>query len=428
VSDGSTALLSCRNVGVAFDGVPALTGVDFDLQPGEVHGLVGCNGAGKSTLMKVLAGVVPHYTGEVRLDGRPVRLDSPRTALARGVAMVYQELSGIGQLSVAENLFLGRKPITRLGRVDWSRMRREGAAALAELDLQVDLNQPLGELPLVIRQMVEIARGLGSGARVLILDEPTSALSLPEARRLFDLMRKLKARGVAMVFISHFIEDVLAICDRVTILRDGRKLTTQPVATLQRASVIEQMVGSETAASGQDQLEARLPPLSKTPIRLRIDGFSRGATFQEVSFRVHQGECLGLYGFVGAGHQELLHALAGATIREAGEVRIDNKPVVIRSVADAVQQGLVLVAADRAQTVVRGAPIAHNVTLAHLPRVLGNWITRKKEAAICQPLLERVSRGGTSRRWSSPNGCWGRLPSYYWKNRRGAWMCTQKPK
>jgi ribose transport system ATP-binding protein len=175
-------LLDCRSISVRFGGVIALHGVDFDIQPGEVHGLVGCNGAGKSTLMKVLAGAVPEYTGEIKIDGQPVRLHSPREALTQRIAMVYQELSGIGALTVAENLCLGRQP-TRWGRIDWNRMNREAAASLAELDIQINVKRRLDSYPLVIRQMVEIARGLHSGARILILDEPTSALSLPEARR-----------------------------------------------------------------------------------------------------------------------------------------------------------------------------------------------------------------------------------------------------
>ncbi|MBI1347743.1 ATP-binding cassette domain-containing protein [bacterium] len=385
-----TPLLDCRQIGVAYHGVSALVDVDFDVQAGEVHGLVGCNGAGKSTLMKVLAGVVPQYTGEIHLGGLPIRLDSPRRAIAHGIAMVYQELSGIGQLSVAENLFLSRQPRTRFGNIDWRRMRREARQALAELDIDIDVSRPLREFPLVIRQMVEIARGLHSGARVLILDEPTSALSLPEARRLFELMRTLKSRGVSLIFISHFLEDVLTVCDRVTILRDGRKLLTDQSAKLNRRAIIEQMVGGETAAAGQDATEVTLKPESKEPIRLRVDRWTRRGCFTGVSFKVHRGECLGLYGFVGAGHQELLHTIAGAQPVQAGEIRIDNSPRRIRHVADAVEQGVVLVGADRGQTVVRGASIARNITLAHLATSVGSWITTRKEVMVSQPVLEQV--------------------------------------
>lgn len=389
MTDPVPPLLDCRQIGVRFGGVVALQDVDFDLRPGEVHGLVGCNGAGKSTLMKVLAGVVPEYTGDIQIDGRPVRLHSPREALAQKISMVYQELSGIGSLSVAENLFLGRQP-TKWGRIDWSRMNRQAAAALSELEIQIDVRRRLDSYPLVIRQMVEIARGLDSGARVLILDEPTSALSLPEARRLFELIGKLKTRGVAMVFISHFIEDVLAICDRVTILRDGRKLQTKPAKELDRATILHQMVGEERESAADEKTDATLPPASTVPARLAMKGLGQAAHFRDVSLDVKPGECLGLYGFVGAGHQELVHALAGATRLETGEVVLDGRPLRTGDVPAAVRRGMVFVAADRAQTLARRAPIAHNATLAHLKRAVGSWIVRGREYRVCQPLLERV--------------------------------------
>ena len=251
-------------MGMQFSGVTALEGVDFDLLPGEVHGLVGCNGAGKSTLMKILAGANPDHEGTVLLHGQEVSLSSPREAQACGIAMVYQELSGIGALSVAENLFLGRQP-TRAGRIDWSGMRRQAQDYLREMAIDVDVRRRLDRYPLVIRQMVEIARGLHSGAQVLILDEPTSALSPPETRRLFELIRQLKRNGVAIIFISHFLEDVLAICDRVTVLKDGRKVSTSRSDELTKTEVISRMLGREAGATGAVLDEAiRLPVRSRT--------------------------------------------------------------------------------------------------------------------------------------------------------------------
>ncbi len=379
-------------IGVRFGGVVALQDVSFDIRPGEVHGLVGCNGAGKSTLMKVLAGVVPEYTGEIRIDGQLVRLHSPREALAQRIAMVYQELSGIGSLSVAENLFLGRQP-TRAGRIDWARMNREAKASLAELEIQIDVTRRLDTYPLVIRQMVEIARGLHCGARVLILDEPTSALSLPEARRLFELIARLKTRGVAMVFISHFLEDVLAICDRVTILRDGRKLQTSRAAELDRATILHHMVGEDRASAADDKTEVVLPePIKGTARseRLVVERLTLGTDFDDIGLNVKPGESLGLYGFVGAGHQELVQAIAGVLKPDHGTVHLGPKALRPGDVPSAVQNGVVFVAADRAQTLARNAPIAHNATLAHLKRVLGSWIVRRNEHRVCQPLLERV--------------------------------------
>ncbi|WP_010588334.1 sugar ABC transporter ATP-binding protein [Schlesneria paludicola] len=391
MSDSSAPLLlDCRDVSVRFGGVVALSGVDFSLQPGEVHGLVGCNGAGKSTLMKVLAGVVPEYTGEIRLDGRLIRLSSPREALSHGIAMVYQELSGIEQLSVVENLFLGRQLVNAWGQLDWREMTRQATAALAELDIQIDVRRRLRDYPLVIRQMIEIARGLHSGARVLILDEPTSALSPPEARRLFELIKHLQTRGVAMVFISHFLEDVLAICNRVTILKDGRKLRTSLSRDLDRATIIREMVGDVTESTSEECVETALPVAAEGAARLEIRGLMRSRCFESISLDVKPGECLGLYGFVGAGHQDLVHALGGSVNPEGGQILVDGKPIRTGDVASAVGEGVVLVAADRAQTLARRAPISHNTTLAHLRRTLGNWIVRRRENQVCQPLLERV--------------------------------------
>ncbi len=382
--------LDCREIGVQFGGVAALSNVGLTLYAGEVHGLVGCNGAGKSTLMKVLAGVVPDYSGEIRLNDRLVRLGSPGEALSHGIAMVYQELSGIEQLSVAENLFLGRQPVSPWGRIKWNEMFRQATESLAELDIHIDVRRRLGDFPLVIRQMVEIARGLHSGARVLILDEPTSSLSLPESKRLFELIRRLQSRGVAIVFISHFLEDVLAICDRVTILKDGRNLGSHICSELDRATIIRQMVGNIDDSTSEECIETTLSEAATGVSRIEVRGLGRARCFEEITFDVKPGECLGLYGFVGAGHQDLVHALGGAVGVNSGQILLDGRQVPMGQVAQAVENGIVLVAADRAQTLARRAPISRNMTLAHLKRILGGWIVRSRENQICQPMLERV--------------------------------------
>lgn len=386
----NTPLLECRAIGKSFGGVTALEGVNFDLRPGEVHGLVGCNGAGKSTLMKILAGAHPDHDGSVLIDGREVSLSSPREAQRCGIAMVYQELSGIGALSVAENLFLGRQP-TQAGRIDWRSMRRQAHEFLNEMRIDADVRRRLDRFPLVIRQMVEIARGLHSGARVLILDEPTSALSPPETRRLFELIRQLRRNGVAMIFISHFLEDVLEICDRVTVLKDGRKVSTSLSSELTKAEVISRMLGRDAGATGADLDEAiALPARSTAAPVLRVAGLSREGEFNDVNVEVAPGECVGLYGFVGAGHQELAHAVAGATSVDAGAVRLDQSVLPSGNVSAAVSRGVVLVAADRAKTLVRRSSIARNATLAHLRRSMGEWLHRRREHAVVQPLLEQV--------------------------------------
>ncbi len=387
----SGLLLQCRAIGKRFGGAIALDGVDFDLQSGEIHGVVGSNGAGKSTLMKILAGALPDHEGAIQIDGRPVALDGPAASLAHGIAMVYQELSGIGQLSVAENLFLGRQLAGRWGRIDWGTMNDQARRFLREMEVDVDVRRRLDRYPLVIRQMVEIARGLHSGARVLILDEPTSSLSPPETRRLFALLAQLKARGVAIVFISHFIEDVLEICDRVTILKDGRRVETARAADLDKHRIIEAMLGRGLAGKevGYEQA-VTLPAASTAPRVLEVHGLSRTGAFDQIDLSVSSGECLGLYGFVGAGHQELAHAIAGALRTDRGSVLLNGVSLPPGDIHRAVRCGVVLVAADRAQTLVRGSEIYKNVTLAHLQATVGNWLTRSREIARVQPLLERV--------------------------------------
>ena len=384
-------LLQCKSIGKRFGGETALEGVDFTLMAGEVHGLVGSNGAGKSTLMKILAGALPDYEGEVRLRGTPMLLSNPLKAFNAGIAMVYQELSGIGQLSVAENLFLGRQPTTKLGRIDWKTMRRQAAKYLAEIDIHIDVRSRLDSHPLVVRQMVEIARGLHSGAKILILDEPTSALSPPETRRLFDLIAQLKQRDVAVIFISHFIEDVLEICDRVTVLRDGRRVETVRAEAVDKHTLIHTMLGH---ALDRDEVGY------ETAVRLRAssgelpilvgDELTLAGSFTDAYVKVAPGECLGLYGFVGAGHQELAHVIAGARQPDEGTIFLDAKPMKLGNTHDAVRRGVVLVAADRGQTLVSGAEIYKNATLAHLGRVAGRWVTSGREIAAVNPLLARV--------------------------------------
>jgi len=387
----TTPLLECRGIVKRFGGVTALDGVDFVLLPGEVHGLVGSNGAGKSTLMKILAGALPDFDGAVLLDGQPVDLSTPQASLRHGIAMVYQELSGIGSLSVAENLFLGRQPTAWGGRVDWGAMRRRAREYLAELEIQIDVDRRLDRYPLGIRQMIEVARGIHSGARVLILDEPTSALSPPETQRLFELIRRLRQRGVAIVFISHFIEDVLEICDRVTVLRNGRRVATKSRDELDKPEVVRMMLGRAGAvdsAAWSDRVV--LPPRTATPPVLRAAGLSLAGTLADANLEVSPGECLGLYGFAGSGHREVIHLLAGALVPTSGEIVLDGRPLAPGDIPQAVRRGVVLVTGDRAQGLFLRGEIYKNVTLPHLRHAVGEWLTAGREVAVAGAALERV--------------------------------------
>src|SRR6201985_632640 len=244
MSQGRSPILELQAITKAFGGVEALRGVDFTLYPGEIHGLVGENGAGKSTLMKIIAGVHPEFSGRLLLGGPETRFRSARDARAAGIAMVHQELSVAPDLTVAENVFLGAQPTNRFGLVQWRRMAREASEQLARFGINVDPMSRLGDLPIGLQQLIEIARVLFSGARIIILDEPTSALSPPEVERLFATLRRLRDEGKAIVFISHFIEDILRVSDTVTVSRTGEKVAEPEAAATSKAALIEAMIGT----------------------------------------------------------------------------------------------------------------------------------------------------------------------------------------
>ena len=316
-------MLSLSGITKTFGGVAALRSVDFDVVPGEIHGLVGENGAGKSTLMKIIAGVHAAYEGEMRLDGRVVHFASPRDARAAGIGMVHQELSVVADLSVAENVHLGAQPVGRFGLIDWRGMRLGAAEHLAGLGIAVDPRARMGDLSLGLQQLVELSRELFSGARLIILDEPTSALAPPEIERLFGLLRQLCDAGKSIVFISHFLDDVLAVCDRVTVFRNGEAVATEAV---DKRWLIERMIGAGHEGLEESYL-ADIPLHSPVdaPVVLAVAGLSRTGAFEDVSLSVRAGEVLGIYGFLGSGQLELARALFGVLPAERGEVRLDGR-------------------------------------------------------------------------------------------------------
>jgi len=291
--------LDLRGISKSFGGVAALRDVDFVLRAGEIHGLVGENGAGKSTLMKIIAGLHGQYDGRMAIDGRPVHFRSPREALAAGIGMVHQELSVVPDLTVAENVYLGQQP-TKGGIVDWRAMMDGARRHLADLGIDVDPNARMGSLAIGLQQLIELARVLFSGARIVILDEPTSALSPPEVQRLFEVLRGVRASGRSIVFISHFLDDVLAISDTVTIFRNGRLVATEAASTVDKGWLIQRMIGRgheelEGSYTGAIALDSR----PDAPIVLDVRGLSVGRAFADVSLDVRAGEVLGIYGFMG---------------------------------------------------------------------------------------------------------------------------------
>jgi ribose transport system ATP-binding protein len=385
------ALLELSGVGKTFGGVTALQGVDFSLMAGEIHGLVGENGAGKSTLMKIIAGVHANYQGQMRLDGQPVHFGSPRDARAGGIGMVHQELAVVPGLSVAESVHLCTQPVDCFGLVDWQAMRHGSAQHLANLGIDLDPNTLMGTLPLGLQQLVEVARVLYSGARIIILDEPTSALAPPEVERLFAVLRRLREAGRSIVFISHFLDDVLAICDRVTVFRNGQAVATEPCAGVNKRWIIDRMIGSghaELEESYLADIPLHSPPDAK-PV-LEVAGLNRTGAYREVSFRVCAGEVLGIYGFLGAGQLELARTLFGMLQPEAGRLVLDGRVVRLSSAARARRFGVAFVPESRRMMLFGSEPVFKNVTISILDRVNRFWLRPGAERDIARRHVDRL--------------------------------------
>jgi rhamnose transport system ATP-binding protein len=383
---GEAPVLALAGVEKSFPGVQALRGVSFDVAPAEVHALLGENGAGKSTLIKIISGVYQADAGTIRLDGRAVRFLGPHEARRAGIATIYQELLLFPELTVAENVFMGHAPRTRLGALDWPAMRAGTAALLAQLDIHdLDPAQVVGTLSVGNRQRVEILRALSQDARILIMDEPTAALSEHDVGRLFAIVRRLRAHGVSIVYISHRLEEVFLLADRVTVLRDGAHVATKPVAATDNADLIQMMVGRRI-----EHLFPKLEvPLGRPVLELR--DLARPPVTNGVSLTVRAGEIVGLAGLVGSGRSELAQAIFGVTPATGGEIRVDGKRKVVRSVADARRLGIAYVPEDRGiQGLVRPMSLRENASLA----VLGDlarlgFIDRGAELRLAEDVVAR---------------------------------------
>ena len=389
-------LLAMRGIGKAFSGVAVLRDVDLTLHAGEVLALMGENGAGKSTLMNILGGIHPDHAGTIAIDGTPVRLVSPRAATAAGIAFIHQELNLVPGLSVAENIHLGREP--RLGGfvIDQRRMARDAAHLLQRLDFHLRPADIVGSLRVGEQQLVEIAKALSLDARILIMDEPTSALSQSETEALFRVVRALAARGVAIIYITHRMEEVFRVADRVMVLRDGAAVGVLPAAGAPRRELIRLMIGRDVA----DFFAAHRRPAGR--VVLEVAGLSlqqpgraigRARTFENVSFAVHEGEILGIGGLLGSGRTELLETLFGAAQGIAtGQIRIDGAPAAIRSPADAKRAGIALVSEDRRREgLVLGAGIDLNVALPKYDALAtAGVVSRPRELALAGAMIRKL--------------------------------------
>lgn len=378
-------LLELSGITKSFGGVTALRDVRFSLSSGEIHGLVGENGAGKSTLMKIIAGVHTDYQGEMRLDGRPIHYLSPRDARSAGIGMVHQELSAVRALSVAENVHLGVQPLNRFGLIDWRAMEMTAAEHLKSLGIDLDPRSPMGSLPLGLQQLVEIARVLFSGARIIILDEPTSALSPPEIERLFALLRRLRTANRSIVYISHFLDDVLAVCDQVTVFRNGQTVASERCAAIDKRWIIDRMIGAGHAGLEESYLsDIALPSRRDTEVVLALQGLGCSGAYDDVSLQVRAGEILGIYGFLGAGQLELARTLFGGLPADRGQIVLGGQQVHLSSTARARHAGIAFLPESRHMMLFASEPVFKNVTIAILDRIDRIWLRPKIERGIAE--------------------------------------------
>ncbi|WP_168394500.1 ribose ABC transporter ATP-binding protein RbsA [Erwinia amylovora] len=353
-------LLQLKGIDKSFPGVKALSGAALTVYPGRVMALVGENGAGKSTMMKVLTGIYPRDAGSFVWLGQETTFNGPKASQEAGIGIIHQELNLIPSLSVAENIFLSREPVTRFGRIQWKKMYAAADALLQRLNLRFRSHRLVGELSIGDRQMVEIAKVLSYESKVIVMDEPTDALTDTETASLFRVIGELKARGCGIVYISHRMKEIFEICDDVTIFRDGQFIAEYKVTALNEDSLIEMMVGR--------RLEEQYPRLNKAPgeVRLKVENLS-GPGVENVSFSLRKGEILGVAGLMGAGRSELMKVLYGALPRSKGRVTLEGKAVVARSPQEGLANGIVYISEDRKHDgLVLGMSVKENMSLTAL--------------------------------------------------------------
>ncbi len=383
-------ILEVRSISKRFGGVRALDGVNFSVMPNEIHALLGENGAGKSTLMKIISGAYQKDAGEILINGRPVEIAKPLDAMKLGIAIIYQDLNLIPDLTVAENIFFGRLPHRGfLHTIDVGRIRQAAGELLREINADIDPAAVVRDLTVADRQLVAIARALSFRPRLLIMDEPTASLSEHEVKVLFDVMRKLKSENAGVVFISHHLDEVFEIADRVTVLRDGQYVGTTPITEVNRGTLVSMMVGRRV-----DTLYPKVhEPDPESDVVLEVDGLSLGNRLHNISFKLRRGEILGISGLVGAGRSELLQCIFGAIPFTKGSIRLEGREVRFSSPNEAVEHGLALVPEDRGEQGLHlDMSVRENITLPHLKRFFQRLrMNRSAEREVSNSLIERLA-------------------------------------
>ncbi len=384
-------LLETRGLTKTFGAIPALSDVDFVLYPGEVHALLGENGAGKSTLIKLITGVHRRDAGTILLEGKEIDPHGPRDAQALGISAVYQEINLIPTLSVAENIFLGRQPM-RFGMVNMRAANRQARELLKTFNIDIDVTRDLSSYSIAIQQIVAIVRGVDLSAKVLILDEPTSSLDRHEVETLFSVIRSLKARGIGILLITHFLDQVYEISDRITVLRNGQKVSEHKTAELSRMRLISDMLGKELTEELSDEGRRKTTNGNVQETFLRVNGLGKRGFLEPVDLDVKKGEIVGLAGLLGSGRTETAHLIFGIVKSDQGEAFVRDQKVSLNSPQKAVQQGFALCPEDRkVEGIIADLSVRENIILA-LQAKMG-WfrhLSRKKQEELAQQMIEAL--------------------------------------
>ncbi|HST81889.1 MAG TPA: sugar ABC transporter ATP-binding protein [Kineosporiaceae bacterium] len=386
-------VLTMRGIHKIFPGVKALDGVDFRLFPGEVHALMGENGAGKSTLIKVLTGVYPIDGGEVRLDGAQLRVSGPGEAQDAGISTVYQEVNLCPNLSVAENIFIGREP-RQFGRIKFAEMRQRAGELLRRMEIDIDPGSMLGSHSIAIQQMVAIARAINISARVLVLDEPTSSLDAGEVEQLFRVIRSLRADGVAILFVSHFLDQVFEVADRITVLRNGKLVSEHPIAEISKVQLVNLMIGHELKVLTELEQRSNLSPeeAAARPVVAAAQGLGRKGAIAPVDIVVHEGEVFGLAGLLGSGRTEVVRLFFGADHADSGTIEIGGVAGALRSPATAISRGVAFCSEDRkGEGVMAELSVRENIVMAmQAARGWARPISRRKQDELAAHYIEAL--------------------------------------
>jgi monosaccharide-transporting ATPase len=389
----SQPLLLMSAITKSFGGVPALSSASFEIQPAEVMGLVGQNGAGKSTMIKILNGAYTRDSGSITFDGQPWTASSPQQAQRAGVSTIFQEINLIAYRSVAENIYLGREPRRFGPLLDWKAMNEGARALLKRFDVIIDISRPLGEFSTAIQQMVAIARAVSFKAKLVIMDEPTSSLDEAEVAVLLRTVRQLKADGVAVVFVTHKLDELYQICDRVTIMRDGRTVAVSPMAAVSKLQLVAAMLGRDLAdvkASGATAFDHAAHTIGDELLSAR--SIAVGRRVEDASFDIRKGEIIGLAGLLGSGRTETARAVFAADLKTRGEVRFDGRNVEFRSPRDAIAAGMGYCSEDRkVQGIIPDMSVAENLTLALMPALTrSGMIDEGRQRQIVERFIKEI--------------------------------------